>query len=331
MPAAPPERSRVDFADTADRSRVVVEWLMSSICNYSCSYCPTALHDGRVRYPDWQTVRPFVERVCEHYRDSSLTFLLTGGEVTTYRHLQMLMSLLRELGCDVAILSNGSKPASWWQKHAPLMDEVLLSYHHERADDDHMLAVADIVARSATTQFNVVVDPSNFDRTVAFGFRAMAESATAVNFKIMFEDGWRRPTTYSAEQQVLLSEAIRQAERHNASRPPTVLKGDMLLSGPRSGPERMSPLQIIDRGLNAWAGWHCDIGVTTLFIRFDEIWRASCRVGGVLGTIYDEQLRLPRDPVVCSRESCNCIAGIKSCKTAGPAPAARHLPMLSSR
>lgn len=292
---------------------------MSSICNYSCSYCPAVLHDGRVRYPDWDTVRSFVGRVRDHYQAKDLTFLLTGGEVTTYRKLRPLMALLRQLDCDVALLSNGSKPIAWWEQHAPLMDEVMLSYHHERAHDDHMLTVADVVTRHASVQFNVVIDPSNFDRTMAFGFRAMDESTAVVNFKIMFEDGWRRPAAYSSEQQQLLSEAIARAVVHAAERPPTVLKGNMVMSGPDSPPERMAPLEIIDRGLNAWSGWHCDIGITTLFIRFDEIWRASCRVGGVLGTIYDKRLQLPRDPVVCSRESCNCIAGIKSCKKAAAA------------
>lgn len=317
---------RVDFADSADRARVVVEWLMSSICNYSCSYCPAALHDGRVRYPDWNTVSSFVERVCEHYRASDLTFLLTGGEVTTYRRLRPLLTLLRERDCDVAVLSNGSKPVAWWEEHAPLMDEVLLSYHHERADDDHMLSVADVVTRSASAQFNIVIDPSNFDRTMAFGFRAMAESNAVVHFKIMFEDGWRRPTTYSSGHQDVLSQAIARAAVHNAGRSPTVLKGDMVLSGPHAVSEKITPLEIINRGLNRWSGWHCDIGTTTLFIRFDEIWRASCRVGGVLGSIYDKQLRLPTDAVVCSRGSCNCIAGIKTRKSA--ATAARQLPLL---
>src|ERR1017187_1973155 len=99
-----PAYDRVDFADSTDRPRVVVEWLMSSICNYSCSYCPAALHDGRVRYPDWTTVRSFVQRVRDHYRASDLTFLLTGGEVTTYRQLVPLMKLLGGLGCQVGVV-----------------------------------------------------------------------------------------------------------------------------------------------------------------------------------------------------------------------------------
>jgi organic radical activating enzyme len=330
MSTTPPAYDRVDFADRTDASRVVVEWLMSSICNYSCSYCPAALHDGRVRYPDWPTVSSFVERVRDHYRDSDLTFLLTGGEVTTYRRLKSLMTLLRERDCAVAVLSNGSKPVDWWREHAGLVEEVLLSYHHERAEDDHMLAVADVLTPTASVQFNVVIDPSNFERTVAFGFRAMAETAASVNFKIMFEDGWRRPTTYDPEQQDVLTDAIARATEHNLSQRATVLKGDMMLSGSNVARQRLSALQIIDNGLNSWQGWRCDVGLTTLFVRFDEIWRASCRVGGVVGTIYDEPLRLPKDPVVCSRDSCNCIAGIKAHKSVTTSGAVgRPLPLLT--
>jgi organic radical activating enzyme len=326
---------KVDFADGTDRSRVVVEWLMSSLCNYNCSYCPDALHDGRVRYPKWETVHSFVRRLCEHYGDSDRTFLLTGGEVTTYRQLVPLMKLLRELNCAVALLSNGSKPVSWWEDRASLVDEVLLSYHHERADDDHMLAVANILRKHALVQFNVVIDPSNFDRTVAFGLRAMAESDAVVNFKIMFEDGWRRPTNYTDRQHEILTDSIARATRQNARNQEadsraSVLKGDMLVSGRGMPAQRASALEIIDRGMNSWMGWQCDVGLTTLFVRFDEIWRASCRVGGVIGSIYDEQLHLPNEPVLCTRNSCNCIAGIKSCK-ASPIFGSAHalLPLLT--
>ena len=32
---------------------VVVDWSMGSRCNYSCSYCPSVLHDGK---SDWATL-----------------------------------------------------------------------------------------------------------------------------------------------------------------------------------------------------------------------------------------------------------------------------------
>ena len=51
------------------------------------------------------------------------------------------------------------------------------------------------------------------------------------------------------------------------------------------------------------------------------MWRAVCRVGGPIGTIYDARLTLPHDTIRCTSAACNCIAGIKAAKRSpGPVP-----------
>lgn len=98
----------------------------------------------------------------------------------------------------------------------------------------------------------------------------------------------------------------------------TVLKGSLVL-GRIDGTSRVvSPLQLINEGLNHWKGWDCEIGQTTLFVRFDQAWRAACRVGGPVGSIYDRDLQLPTDTVRCTSHSCTCIAGIKAAKSRPP-------------
>lgn len=77
----------ISFQDETDARRVVIEWLMSSVCNYSCSYCPTHLHDGRVRWPRYGAIVDFSERVCRHYAPAPTTFLLSGGEITLFPRL----------------------------------------------------------------------------------------------------------------------------------------------------------------------------------------------------------------------------------------------------
>ncbi|WP_218568325.1 hypothetical protein [Nocardia otitidiscaviarum] len=84
----------------------------------------------------------------------------------------------------------------------------------------------------------------------------------------------------------------------------------------------LTPAQIIDADANHWPGWTCRVGTETLWIRFDEIYRASCRQGGPLGSIFDSHPNLPVDSVTCTAASCNCIAGIKATKTA-PLPTNR--------
>ena len=41
-----------------------------------------------------------------------------------------------------------------------------------------------------------------------------------------------------------------------------------------------------------------------------EVHRATCRVGGSLGNIYEGTFTLPDQPVICTRDFCTCAADI---------------------
>jgi MoaA/NifB/PqqE/SkfB family radical SAM enzyme len=47
----------------------VVNWCLGNTCNYSCSYCPAALHDGSNKWPDPEVIKSFIARVKNHYND----------------------------------------------------------------------------------------------------------------------------------------------------------------------------------------------------------------------------------------------------------------------
>ncbi|MFQ6331514.1 radical SAM protein (plasmid) [Nocardia sp. CWNU-33] len=307
-------------ADT-DTNRVVIEWIMSSVCNYACHYCPIYLHDNRVRWPDYDSVHQFVATVAEHYRGNDITFLLSGGEITLWPHLPRMAADLRAHGIDVAILSNGTRPLTWWKTHAPTFDHVLLSYHHERAQPDHFRAVVDTIAATTSVDVNIVIDPAAFDTTMDLAATIQADGNAPVHRKIMFLDGWARPADYGPIQHTALTEALAGEVDQPGSREVALLKGDLDIEYIDGTHQVLTPSQIIDTGSNSWPGWTCNVGAESLFIRFDEIWPASCREGRRIGSIFDANLRLPTAGVTCAAESCNCIAGIKATKTA---PTAAH-------
>ncbi|MFD4356756.1 radical SAM protein [Nocardia sp. NPDC058518] len=312
---------RITPAEAADTGRVVVEWIMSSVCNYACHYCPIYLHDNRVRWPDYDSVHRFVGTVVEHYRGHDITFLLSGGEITLWPHLPRMAADLRAYGIDVAILSNGTRPLAWWNTHAPTFDHVLLSYHHERAEPEHFRAVVDTIAATTSVDVNIVIDPTAFDTTMSLAATIQADGNAPVHRKIMFLDGWARPADYSPAQHVALTDGLATEVDQPGSREFALLKGDLDIEYLDGTHQVMTPSQIIDTGANSWPGWTCDVGAESLFIRFDEIWPASCREGGPVGSIFDTNLRLPTAGVTCSATSCNCIAGIKATKAA---PTAAH-------
>lgn len=60
-------------------------------------------------------------------------------------------------------------------------------------------------------------------------------------------------------------------------------------------------------------GWLCGIGLESIDIKSNgDIYRGTCRIGGPIGHIDDEVWNLPTDFIECNKNSCTCVADIKS-------------------
>jgi MoaA/NifB/PqqE/SkfB family radical SAM enzyme len=68
---------------------------------------------------------------------------------------------------------------------------------------------------------------------------------------------------------------------------------------------------VIKLHLNKYKGWTCNAGIESLMINWDgDVHRATCRVGGSLGNIYEGNFVAPSEPVRCDRNFCTCAADI---------------------
>jgi hypothetical protein len=68
---------------------------------------------------------------------------------------------------------------------------------------------------------------------------------------------------------------------------------------------------VIKEHLNQYKGWTCNAGIESLMINWDgDVHRATCRVGGSLGNIYEGNFVTPNEPVTCDRDFCTCAADI---------------------
>jgi organic radical activating enzyme len=304
----------LEHRDPEDSQRLVVEWIFSSVCNYACSYCPAELHDGRVRWPDYDVALGFCKRVIDWYRARPVTFLFSGGEVTLYRRFTHLAREVRALGAAVAVLSNASQPATWWDQALPHLDEAILSYHVEFASLETFAAVVERAAQRIPVQVNLVMVPERFDecRAIAQALERRFPNVT-IHQKPMLER-WRHLGGYHKPER----EALRVA--NDAGMPTagglrrTLLKGDMVKRRRDGGDVVATPINLILDDENHWFSWECAIGLESLVVRWDEVFRGICRVGGRIGSIYDPDIVFPSGAVTCTQTSCNCIAGIKATK-----------------
>ena len=155
--------TRLEHAE-ADRARVlVVNWCLGNTCNYSCTYCPDYLHNGKDSWVSLETIQNFVEQVQKHYgNDREYVFEFTGGEVTLHPQFVPMLQYLNERKIRPAIISNASRAMPTWEKIRPLLDQACLSFHPQFAKPDHFLKVARFLSEEIRVHLNFMMDPDHF-------------------------------------------------------------------------------------------------------------------------------------------------------------------------
>jgi len=74
---------------------------------------------------------------------------------------------------------------------------------------------------------------------------------------------------------------------------------------------KMHANDVIKKHFNQFKGWKCSAGIESLMINWDgEVHRATCRVGGSIGNIYDGSFEQPEEWITCTRKWCTCAADI---------------------
>jgi MoaA/NifB/PqqE/SkfB family radical SAM enzyme len=73
-----------------------ISWMLGSLCNYDCMYCPAELHDMTSRPHDLETMQHVWKNLYEKTKDKNLPYKIsfTGGEVTANKNFLPLIDFL---------------------------------------------------------------------------------------------------------------------------------------------------------------------------------------------------------------------------------------------
>lgn len=75
-----------------------------------------------------------------------------------------------------------------------------------------------------------------------------------------------------------------------------------------------TPNELRLAGKNTWKGWLCSVGINAMHIDLSgDVWGATCRVGGQIGSIYDSPFKILDVPLwtKCTKDMCGCTADIR--------------------
>ena len=307
---------RLEHSNPNNHKWFVVNWCLGSTCNFECSYCPKSLHDGKHKWHNTDNVKAFVQRIKNVHPEKQIYFEFTGGEVTLNKDFIDICKFCTESGVKVGFISNGSRTIRWWEENKCYFDTVILSFHSEFVNSDHFCQVVEVLHCDVRTHVNIMMKSENWDKCMDVAHRVKNIGNCSMALQPLAHDLNGALYDYSPEQ---LDVFINQNSLINShikwTKSFEVYRGAMKTINDDGTKTVRSAHSFISNNANNWQGWHCYAGVEQLIVDMDGgIYRGWCRVGNRIGFIYDEDLQLPVEPILCNKDRCHCNYDIMSTK-----------------
>jgi MoaA/NifB/PqqE/SkfB family radical SAM enzyme len=284
------------------RNSVKVEWNLGKRCNLDCSYCPAEIHDNHSEHTDIEILKRTVDTlsVIPNVRIS-----LTGGEPCVHPHIEQLLQHAKNKIGWINVTTNGTRTVEFYQNILEnYINHIVFSVHLESDWLKVINTIIKVYAQSANK--NVLVHmmmlpgrlkdvkdacKTLLDAGIRYALRPIRWTKTHDDFEDMIH--------YSAEEKEFLAVS-------NHTPPKNTLIDNTV---------ECNVNDLLINKTNQFQGWSCMAGVESLMVNWDgEVHRATCRVGGSLGNIYQDTFVKPTTPIDCTRKWCTCAADINITK-----------------
>ena len=281
-------------------SAIKIEWNLGKRCNYDCSYCPSEIHDNSSTHTDIEILKATVDKLTSLGKSIRLSF--TGGEPCVHPKFSELVKYARHKGVTwISVTTNGTLPYEFYA--GLLVDQLVVSLHLEydwMRVYNTMSKIADMTKIKLIAQ--IMCHHDHMTSAMTIFARCLTDHIPATLRRIrwtqgdhdLFDDMRYHPDHLNW---------IKQQE--------ATVQPNTLLFYKDKPMEQRHANDVIKLHLNKYKDWTCNAGIESLMINWDgDVHRATCRVGGSLGNIYESSFVAPSEPVTCDRNFCTCAADI---------------------
>lgn len=328
-----PDRSLLEkynkFTSESEMDFVTIDWNMGNTCNYSCTYCDPHINGGTFPWPTADVAFDFVKRCTDHYKamNKNIMWNLLGGEPTVWKEFTAFFNRVKEYDpeCRIRVLTNGSRTVNWWNKTAPFLDDIIISYHPESADIKHICDVsATLRDNNVFHTIQVCLYPPYLEQCYEaaeyFYNNSKCNSVIIKSLKTTLTS----PETFQYDKDFLddilqydgepvwTINNLSDDERRNVYAKDLLFTDSVDTLYIRGGGN-----ELMRQGQNTWEGWDCYIGIETLVIGMDGrvTSGSSCNHECDLGNINDPiSVQFPSEPTRCRWTWCSCLADIECTK-----------------
>lgn len=284
------------------QDQIKVEWNLGKRCNYDCSYCPSAIHDNFSPHTDINVLEKTVDRLCE--LGKPLRISLTGGEPCVHPDIEDLLEYLkRKYVFWVNLTTNGTRGYRWYLNNEIFYNHLVFSLHFEHEWTrvfDTILKYYDSTEREFFVNIMAHHDKMDNVRTVVKKFKEIG-----IKYAV------RRIRWTEGDHNVFDDLRYDGKDLQWILDQESTVKPNTVIYEHKKEPIYFHSNDVIKKHLNQFKDWQCHAGLESLMINWDgEVHRATCRVGGSLGNIYNGTFLIPAEPIICTRDWCTCAADI---------------------
>lgn len=278
------------------QSSIKVEWNLGKRCNYDCSYCPSSIHDNSSPHTDIEVLKSTVDKLVLLGKPIRLSF--TGGEPCVHPKFLELVKYCKHVGVTwISVTTNGTLP---YEFYATLeADQIVFSIHLE-FDWKRVFNTVESIIDSSNKKViaQIMAHHDHMDAVLQLRARCLLAHIPNTVRRIRWTEGDHDlfdDMRYNANDLNWLKEQEATVEGNCVIDDTKVIHSN----------------DVIKLHLNKYKGWTCNAGIESLMINWDgDVHRATCRVGGSLGNIYEGSFVAPSEPVRCDRNFCTCAADI---------------------
>ena len=281
---------------------VHVEWNIGKRCNLDCGYCPAEIHDNFSPHTDLDKM---VNTIYELEKiGKPIRLSLTGGEPTVHPKINEILKCARDSLDWLSVTTNGLRSSAWYIKQP--VNQWVFSLHfdneHSRRATENVVEYSqllDMEGIATLYQVNLMAHHEHMDEVRAAATLLEGHNIPYVCRRIRWTEAenrdWFDDLRYKAEDLDWILSKV------------ATVKPNCTIDGK----ELIHANDVIKDKRNEFKGWTCNAGLESLMINWDgEVHRATCRVGGSLGNIYNGTFESPTAPITCTRTWCTCAADI---------------------
>ena len=275
---------------------IKIEWNIGKRCNYDCSYCPSSIHDNSSLHTDIEILKATVDKLMTLGKPIRLSF--TGGEPCVHPKFLELVKYCKHVGVTwISVTTNGTLPYEFYA--AIEADQIVFSIHLEfdwKRVFNTVESVVDLTNKKVIAQ--IMAHHDHMPAVLQLRARCLLAHIPNTVRRIRWTEGDHDlfdDMRYNANDLNWLKEQEATVE------------GNCVIDNTKV----IHANDVIKLHLNKYKGWTCNAGIESLMINWDgDVHRATCRVGGSLGNIYEGNFVAPSEPVRCDRNFCTCAADI---------------------